>query len=363
MSVHLTDDQQDAMDQVLDWVKHRDSQHMTLGGYAGTGKTFCVKWLVEQIPGVRVLAPTGKACQVLRRKGVEANTLHSWLYGAPDSIDWDGAPVWGEPDPPDRPSFLIVDEASMVEATIYAHLMGLRPRIRVLFVGDHGQLEPVGKNPELMKDPDVKLETILRQNAESPILRFAYRARTGMPLFEEADPELTIAKPNGELTDLSFLYQFDQVITYTNKRRQELNRLMRSTDTRLLQGDRVICLRNHRSLCLYNGLIGRVTKVREDDTFDFVSDDDDERYYRHIRPSWDQFGAVKTLSETRHSIPLFDYAYAITCRKAQGSEWESVLVVEDPQQWPMDRWRYTAITRAKSRLTFLSPRVRTKGPV
>ena len=50
----------------------------------------------------------------------------------------------------------------------------------------------------------------------------------------------------------------------------------------------------------------------------------------------------------------FDYAYAITCHKSQGSEWDSVMVYDEwmpPQVWDMKRWRYTAITRASKQLT------------
>jgi ATP-dependent exoDNAse (exonuclease V) alpha subunit len=47
-----------------------------------------------------------------------------------------------------------------------------------------------------------------------------------------------------------------------------------------------------------------------------------------------------------------DYGYCITCHKAQGSEWDKVLVLEDCSYWDMNRWRYTAVTRAAAELVY-----------
>ena len=52
----------------------------------------------------------------------------------------------------------------------------------------------------------------------------------------------------------------------------------------------------------------------------------------------------------------FTFGYAITCHKAQGSEWNKVLVIEESFPFPKDehaRWLYTACTRAASRLVLV----------
>ena len=67
-----------------------------------------------------------------------------------------------------------------------------------------------------------------------------------------------------------------------------------------------------------------------------------------------QFGAEKTLSSAPRKLALFDWGYAITCHKSQGSQAEKVLVIEEG--WPTEpdmrkRWAYTAVTRAERELT------------
>ena len=58
----------------------------------------------------------------------------------------------------------------------------------VLFVGDHGQLEPIGTSAGLMADPHVRLETIHRQARGNPILRLATALREGRPTPYWDDP-------------------------------------------------------------------------------------------------------------------------------------------------------------------------------
>ena len=72
-----------------------------------------------------------------------------------------------------------------------------------------------------------------------------------------------------------------------------------------------------------------------------------------------QFGKSKPLNHIPRWITLWDWAYAITCHKAQGSEWPTVIVVEPPENdlWSTNRWAYTAATRAQQRLVYLTDRV------
>ncbi len=343
----LTDEQEAALQTVLASTR----PYATLGGLAGSGKTTIIRELVERVPNVRVLAPTGKAAQVLRRKGVAADTIHSWLYPPPEE-DLNGDLIWGDPAPEETPDLIVVDEASMVYRELFQDLMSLG--IRVLFVGDHGQLEPVGDNPNLMANPDVRLETVMRQAAESPILSFAHTVRTGGTMTTRDVPGLRVARPFELNRDT--LLSFDQVICAFNRVRQDLNRRMRGTGP-LADGDKVICLRNDRRRGLFNGLIGYVSGtpvvMGEAVHFDFVSEEG--RLYSRVSAWRGQFGAERTEMALDRKHQLFDFGCAVTCHKSQGSEWDSVLVVEGLcEHWSMQRWRYTAATRAAKELVYMA---------
>lgn len=372
----LTPEQLAAVDQVLAWYRERPAeQTLTLGGYAGTGKTTLVKHILKVQPAV-VLAPTGKAAQVLRRKGVPAATCHSWLYEPPDE-DENGELVWTRL--AKSAAFVIVDESSMIATEIYQDLLATGARI--LFVGDHGQLEPVGDNPQLMRDPAVRLETIMRQAADSPILSFAHEVRTGAPVVMSGHPDCLVTYPANRATDGAFLTSFDIVLTAFNRVRCSINHLIRkhkgywegSEGCALPKaGERLICLRNSKRYGLCNGQLGTVIRVgkRSDDALQIDFEPDGESVRTGIRIYVPQLGEEKTLpfSAIPKGLELFDWGYCITCHKSQGSEWDRVLVIEPPdaavrEMWSKARWRYTAITRAAKHLTFLSPNAVRAGQV
>src|SRR4051795_6271524 len=135
----LTVEQETALSGLVRGVRAK-TRVQTLGGFAGTGKSFLISNLIESLPDAAVCAFTGKAANVLQRRGVEATTIHRLIYEA----------EWNEETKTyrfhkrkrlDCPA-VIVDEASMVSREIYDHLLSFGKPI--VFVGDHGQLEPVG---------------------------------------------------------------------------------------------------------------------------------------------------------------------------------------------------------------------------
>jgi exodeoxyribonuclease-5 len=76
-------DQQAALNAILEWRDTNprgDKQYLTLGGYAGTGKSTLVAHLAKTWVDVAVVALCGKAAHVLRTKGVPAQTIHSLIY-------------------------------------------------------------------------------------------------------------------------------------------------------------------------------------------------------------------------------------------------------------------------------------------
>lgn len=81
MSIDLSQNQQSILDTVMDWYGDATRRHLTLGGYAGTGKTTLVGYLGNKLrtqhPGLKIAfcSYTGKAARVLSQKLVEVSAL------------------------------------------------------------------------------------------------------------------------------------------------------------------------------------------------------------------------------------------------------------------------------------------------
>jgi exodeoxyribonuclease-5 len=118
-------------------------------------------------------------------------------------------------------------------------------------------------------------------------------------------------------------------------------------------GDRIICLKNQRNRGLFNGMVVTVCGI-ERECIDVETDDG--RFIYGLQPWWEQLGRAGVVDLGRFSkFSLFDYAYAITTHRAQGSEFDSVLVIEEYSRlWDVYRWRYCAATRARNRLAYVT---------
>jgi exodeoxyribonuclease-5 len=319
----------------------------SLGGLAGSGKTTVVSHLMKRLNGFACCAFTGKAAEVLRSKGVDASTIHSLIYTPTDEKDQYGTPKFVR-----KHSLgikgIVVDEASMVGASLYSDLISYG--LPIIFVGDHGQLEPVGEDLYLMKNPDYKLETIHRNAGD--IALFAHHLRSGAAAadFKES-PLIKVIK---KADSYSLLPDADQVICALNTTRVSINRYIRklkgNEGDQPVMGDRVISLMNSRRLGIYNGSQGVVRSVslhRMSVAFDngkLVKTKYDVGTFNQEKPVKDGF------------IHPIDYAYAVTCHKAQGSEWDKVMVIEQIcSLWEHKRWAYTAASRAKKELIWVLP--------
>jgi exodeoxyribonuclease-5 len=342
----LTKEQNDAVHQLLKY-RHRD-QVQSLGGLAGTGKTTCMAVLADALPEFAVCAYTGKACHVLRRKGVGAVTIHNLIY-QPTPTLYGGAAFQRKPRHEIGCQGILIDEASMVSKQIYDDLCSYG--LPIIFVGDHGQLPPVGSDVHVMADPDYRLETIHRNAAE--IAHFAQHIRKGkLPRKFPAQKRVHFVNPDRLPNDT--LLSADQVICAFNQTRVGINKRVRRLLGRkqlIEPGDRLICLRNHRNAGLFNGQQFTVEHVHDGCQYiDLL--DDDGREYADVAYDPRQFGQerydFKFDPDTPHP---FDYAHAITCHKSQGSEWNRVLVFEQHcRHWEQARWAYTAASRARRRL-------------
>jgi exodeoxyribonuclease-5 len=365
--VELSAEQRDVVEAIISDLK-AGKPTRTLGGYAGTGKTTVIKHLAARYPRAGIVAPTGRAASVLRRKGVDAHTIHSTIYlpvcecaraGLTECVNQKAGrkcrivtfrrrPFLGH-------TLLICDEASMVRRDVYHDLMGYG--VPTIFVGDHGQLPPVTDKNEtpfnLMDAPDYRLETIHRHGGEIP--RFAQHLREGCPAyqFRPRDGSVMIADRDEPLERLPVM-KADRIICATNRVRVGINNYYRRVigrGDRVEPGDTVICLKND-DRGIYNGTLATVLSV-DGNRFDIASE---EGTFEGVPFIPEQFGAVKrpgmVLGERR--LP-FDYGYASTCHKAQGGEWPYVLVIEEylgDRLWPHARWAYTAASRAQQRLVW-----------
>lgn len=343
----------------------RGDRTFTLAGLAGTGKTTMIRAVIDALDfrwTYAVVAPTGKAAHVLRSKGIEdARTFHSLLYYP--VVDKKSAKVRFDDNDQELPDIVIVDEASMLTAKMVKDLLARREVKFVLFVGDHGQLEPVVKDgdsdPQLMRNPDFKLEHIHRQAAGSAIIQFAHRVRVGDPP-RDMGPEARVYHRAQK-----FMRRADVILVGGNKTRVSMNRWARKVRGfrgNLPQvGETVICLRNNRDARVFNGMTGKVLACEHTPGAyqGRISIETDDGLREDLPFVPEQFGAAKTLSDPRlmrrNAPTLWAFGYALTVHKAQGSEWDNVVVIDELNDgWAFDakRWRYTAATRAAKNLAW-----------
>lgn len=370
-NLDLSEEQLEAVSLIANFISPSNfAKEFRLSGYAGTGKTTVIKYiltpkeLTEPALGLNYSAPairanvcafTGKAVHVLRKKGIHsAQTIHSMIYDCYEEpkgvINYDlKTKLEG------NPNLIIVDEASMLSTELYEHLKSFR--VKLLFIGDSGQLEPIGDNPNLMSKTDYALTKIHRQESQSPIITLATRVRQGFGI--KGFPECNeISIKSKFITDEEFA-KADQVICAKNATRSLINRRIRSALNRttepLVQGEKLICLRNNRKQGLFNGLIAYVEDYTDHENYwkCLLKDEVGKEYHDILVWKKPFLTQLEKMEIPPRDMMHFDYGYAITCHKSQGSEWEHVLVYDEVLfKTDMKRWRYTAITRASSKLTY-----------
>lgn len=219
-SVKLTNDQEKAWSSFVRFFYDMpDEREFTLLGFAGCGKTFLVRQLVEEFTDggwtVACTAPTNKAVQVLSRFGkhnprLMFSTLHQYL-GLKPRIDPDTGAETYERDPmkgPPTSDLLVVDEASMVNSQLYGLVKQyLSHNAKVLWVGDPAQLPPVGErdSPSLLLGTGSQLRQVVRYG--NAIERYVTKVRECAvnpdhplpePVPEHADEEGVFVRPRRE---------------------------------------------------------------------------------------------------------------------------------------------------------------------
>jgi exodeoxyribonuclease-5 len=344
---NFTEEQFNAINYVSNNLHQKN--YICIGGWAGTGKSTCLTELTQRFPNFAVCAFTGKAANVLRRKGINANTIHSTIYWSTPIEDELVFKLKNRSGLAGIGGFF-VDEASMISKDLLEDLLSFG--YPVVFFGDHGQLEPVGTGCNLMKQPDFALETIHR-NANS-IAKFAHFLRDGGSAINyPSDDRVKIVSKKMIKPDNIIL--FDQIICAFNKTRLGVNRYMRELygcEGDPKKNEKIICLKNNQKYKIFNGMQGKIISIYKN-LLTFKPDDDANISLTINTKQFDQEKVLDCAQQDK-SRGYFDYGYCITCHKAQGDEWNNVLVFEEKSKmWDHKKWAYTAASRAKELLWWI----------
>jgi exodeoxyribonuclease-5 len=384
-----------------------------LAGWAGTGKTTLVTEMLKSMPQEALLDTamvtyTGKASDVLAQKLSDSGarpgyvgTIHSLFYvpsGEDNTtgditfdlkqskrfVDTDGIKLpfmsrdgnWYTV----NIKFLIVDELSMIHDEMFRDLTHFD--IPILFCGDHYQVPPVngGTHPRLLQ-ANTELITVHRQALDNPIIKAATFVRTGKNLgFGQLDKSLIRFRPTktelnallGRFIDKYFRKEEGTgvILCGKNKTRHFYNKKARDQlgfkGTMPKEGELVVCLKNDRETGLKNGTLCKVLTP-------CVLDGDSKKETRYSRGKMQVLpvhggNPIKVkchtscfgsdLSKMDMNIfkdrQFFDFGYALTVHKAQGSEWDAVFLINQrlygQSEEEYTRWFYTGVTRASKTL-------------
>jgi exodeoxyribonuclease V len=369
-------EQDGALIAVKHWLEKGESQIFRLFGYAGTGKTTLARHIAEHVDG-RVLfaAFTGKAAQVLRSRGAgNASTIHSLIYRprGEEAVENEQtgqktiAPTFSlnRQSPVSKAKLIIIDECSMVDETLGRDLLSFGTPVLVL--GDPGQLPPVsGGGFFTDHPPDYLLQEVHRQARDNPIIDLAQRVREGRELLAGSYGDTARIISKAEVTS-ELVLDADQVLVGTNRTRRRYNQRLRELkgfDTILpAAGDKLVCLRNDTAKGLLNGSLWQVVSAprtvkpamsllvrSEDDGIEQVS-----AKIRLLKSVFEEPDSeIPWQLRRRHED--FDFGYALTVHKAQGSQWNEIVLFDESYAFREHRarWLYTAITRAAQRLTIV----------
>lgn len=378
---------------------------LTVGGYAGTGKTTLLCELRKEIDklfphlSVAFVTFTGKASSVLQSKLRAAGifyandyvgTIHGLIYKAETRYDpqlkthvivnWklrDKDEFW--------PNLVIIDEASMVSEQIWKDLKSFdRP---IIGVGDHGQLPPVGDKFNLLTHTDFQLTQIHRQALNSPIIYLSKLVREEgyIPYNKFFSKKVFKLSWNHDkckqIWDNSVVFDEDLIVLCGfNATRQYLNEMIRKKlsyhkNKIPYPGERVVCLANNHNIKIMNGQIGTIQWIMPENygllrmTIDMGDEDPVECFVSDKcfgEVTYTMYDGTKRLKQQQRyavmrggtRVDFFDYGYAMSVHKSQGSEWKKVIVFEQrSRHWDDEfyaRWLYTAITRASEKLFIIS---------
>jgi exodeoxyribonuclease-5 len=412
----LNEGQLKAFKQALFWwkvarVDNADNLYFRIFGYAGTGKSYIVQYITSALgigsSQIVYCAFTGNAALNLVRKGNNgACTIHRLQY----DVEVETIQEHNDKNDPERVTgekkiihtikkehldpnikLIIVDEISMVSDTLINDLLSFN--IPIMMLGDPGQLESPGGVNSYMGDSEALLDEIVRQ--DNFIVNASFWARTGyaIPYGMYGDNNEVSVIPDYYLDDEddanSYYKWADTIIVGKNKTRKAINKAVRKAYDRKgnfpVVGDKLVCNLNQWDITAYcpslkaeialvNGTVGYVKAVKainmQEEYFiiDFQTEFDENCVFEDLKISSFNFDPQVTYFPSKKNdfrmgyskFNNFDYGYGITCHKAEGNEYNKVLIIVEKMGWNFEtkrydinidmKWLYTAITRAKKKV-------------
>lgn len=366
LSITLARDQKKAINSCL------KDKVMVITGGPGTGKTTIINAILKIFSKLKIKillsAPTGRAAKrMFEATRYEAKTIHRLL-----EYSYKKGGFQKDEKNPLNCDLLIVDEASMIDITLMHYLLkSIPPNATFVLVGDVNQLPSVGAG-NVLKDiiasgevPVVALKEIFRQAKESLIIVNAHKINSGLiPVFnppeqklndfffiEQEDPEdvvriiLELVKEripkrfgHNPIDDIQVLSPMHRGTAGTGNLNIELQKMLNPEkdgitrgDKNFRLGDKVMQIRNNYDKEVFNGDLGRITKIHSEN--------------REVAVSYEGRDINYDFTELDEIV----LAYAISVHKSQGSEYPAVVIPVLTQHYMLLQRNliYTAITRGK----------------
>lgn len=359
---------------------------LVITGGPGTGKTTIMKGMIELYKEVHkltyekladriaLLAPTGRAAKRMSEATLmPASTIHSFLKWQKDSNKFQVNEYHKS-----KVELVIIDEASMIDTLLMASLLrGISTNCKIIMVGDSYQLPSVGPG-QLLHDvissgrlSVIELKELYRQGKDSNILTLAYDIRNGCvedDVFNQDEDLTFISCADNQVIsnlmdvastfkDLSYkkfqvlapMYKGNYGIDMINNQLQRIFNPKDSSkkevvvgDVIFREGDKVIELTNMPEENIFNGDIGIINQIITSPAKKIVVDFDGNE-----------------VTFTPANFNKFRLAYAISIHKAQGSEFDVVVMplVQGYRKMLYRKLVYTGITRSKKMLYLIGDKI------
>lgn len=370
---------------------------VSVTGGAGTGKTFVLgkafAALKEAGHSTALCAPTGRAAKRIQElTGIPAKTIHRLLeYPMPNELTREpNLPKRNRQNPLEH-KVVIVDESSMLSSELYRNLIDALGRKSVIrFFGDDNQLPPVeeyedakatspfakllDKFPKVMLNYNFRNEDLILDNAQRILRGSVPRMNARFVVIYADDPVkqlIAFVKDHREFTTGDH-----QIIIPTRKGKFGTGRVnpslqmtynptgpmlrlqrynYKDAPLAVRAGDKFLWIKNDYQLDLFNGEIGSI---------EWLSEEDGELGLRTPDRTVNVPARLRTYSPSRQEIVYYDprkqieLGYAVTTHKAQGSEFDSVVYcMSSGAPFLLNRRNfYTAVTRARKLVVVIADR-------
>jgi exodeoxyribonuclease V len=386
MSIELTTDQKNLIQELKKWYIKRDKPFYSYSGPPGSGKTTIIELFIEEMglefEEVACAAYVGKAVLLLLRHGLNASTIHSLIYKpifeTINLTEDEGDNVIIKKKSKmkfilkdklfKKIKLIVIDESSMVNDKLKDDILSFK--IPTIFIENKDQLPPVFGLSSIMENPDFVLREIMRQAKDNPIIYLSQCVLNDIPL------NIGEYKNSRIINKISLnkdILQYDIIICGKNKTRDKINNEIRENILNInskdpILGDKLISRQNNweyqidNSIFLTNGIIGYITDINYDTIYkgyigiDFKPEFTDS-VFNKIPLDYKYF---KTPIENRNSFGMskynkFEFGYCITAHLSQGAEYNNVLFIDQPfyDKETTKKLRYTAITRARESITIV----------